>query len=306
MPDIYPVGGGKGGVGKSLITASLGAFFARQGRKVVLVDLDLGASNLHSFLGIKYPKSGLDRYLSKKVAALEQTALPTAVPNLFIITSLHCTIEVANIFYAQKRKIINAIRNLPFDSILLDLGPGTNYNTLDFFLASDTGILILTPELPSIENSFRFIKAVYLRRLKQIIKQHPFTTAVKKAAAELNYSASKTHDIIKVVMKQDPEKEGFLKDQMSRLKFNLVLNFFRDGDDPTLGGKIESVCNRHFYSRFDFLGNIRFTDRNTATVLADNYFVMQQPDAPAAIDLKHIADRLTRNTETASQPQEAS
>ena len=306
MPDIYPVGGGKGGVGKSFITASLGAFFAKQGRRVVLVDLDLGASNLHTFLGIKTPKGGLDQYLSKKVAALEQTAAPTAVPNLFIITSLHCTIEVANIFYAQKRKIINAIRHLPFDSILLDLGPGTNYNTLDFFLTSDTGILILTPELPSIENSFRFIKAVYLRRLKQIIKHYPFSATVKKAAAELNYSASKTHDIIKVVMKNEPDKEGFLKDQMSRLKFNLILNFIRDDDDPALGDKIEAVCNRHFYSRFDFLGSIRFTDRNAALALADNYFVLQHPEAPAAVDLQHIADRLTQTREPAPQPQNAS
>ena len=143
MPEIYPIGGGKGGVGKSFIVASLGALFARQGNKVVLVDLDLGGSNLHTFLGIKNPKNGIDSFLNKKVKALEQVAVPTYVPNLFIISSLHCSIEIANLFHTQKQKIIKAIKKLPFDYILLDLGAGTNFNTLDFFLTSKNGILIL-------------------------------------------------------------------------------------------------------------------------------------------------------------------
>ncbi len=201
MPVIYPIGGGKGGVGKSFIAASLGAIFAEQGQKVVLVDLDLGASNLHTFLGMKNPQCGIDRYLNKSVKTLEDAVAPTAVSNLFIISSQHCSIEVANLFYTQKQKIIHAIQKLPFDYILLDLGPGTNYNTLDFFLTSNDGILIITPELTSIENSFRFIKAVYLRKLKQIIKQNTFSAAVKSASAELGDAATQSKDIIKIVLR---------------------------------------------------------------------------------------------------------
>ena len=292
MPEIYPVGGGKGGVGKSFIAASLGALFATQGKKVVILDLDLGASNLHTFLGIKNPKSGLDRYLSKKVTSLERAATPTAIPNLFIITSLHCTFEIANLFYAQKQKIITAIRNLPFDSVLLDLGPGTNYNTLDFFLTSNNGILILSPELPSIENTFRFIKAVYLRRVKQIIKRNAFNEAVKRAAAEVNSAANKTNDIIKIVMQNDPERAGFLKDKLSELRFKLILNFFRENSDPNLGDKIQTVCNRHLFSGFEFLGNIRYSDRMDASALSTNLFIFEHPDETASIDLKEIAGKL--------------
>ncbi|MDY7035928.1 MAG: P-loop NTPase, partial [Thermodesulfobacteriota bacterium] len=63
MAYIYPIGGGKGGSGKSFITANLGALFARQGKKVVLVDLDLGGANLHTLLGLKNPEIGLDEFL---------------------------------------------------------------------------------------------------------------------------------------------------------------------------------------------------------------------------------------------------
>ena len=52
---VWSVGGGKGGIGKSLITAALGYQLARIGRKVVLVDADLGGANLHTCLGLAGP-----------------------------------------------------------------------------------------------------------------------------------------------------------------------------------------------------------------------------------------------------------
>ena len=301
MSKIIPIGGGKGGVGKTFIAASLGAFFARQGAKVVLVDLDLGASNLHTFLSIKNPQCGIDRYLSKEVSNLEHAAVPTPIENLYIISSLHCSFEIANLFYAQKQKIIQAIRKLTFDFILLDLGPGTNYNTLDFFLSSTNGVLIFTPDLPSIENTFRFIKAVYLRRLKQIIKKNAFNKAVNQALADSSDATARTDDIIKTVLQHAPEKEAFLKTKLSEQKFSFIINFYQNNIDPALGSKIESVCNRHFYSTFEFLGTIRSNRRISESVLPKNPFVLQYPDAPASTDLKTIAHKLI---ETNKLPQE--
>jgi len=300
MPEIYPIGGGKGGVGKSFIVASLGVMFANYGKKVVLVDLDLGASNLHTFLGIKNPKKGIDNFLNKKVKKLEHVAFPTKVPDLFIISSLHCSIEIANLFYTQKQNIINAIRKLPFDYILLDLGSGSNFNTLDFFLTSKKGILILTHEPTSIENSFRFIKAVYQRKLKQIVKQHAFNSAVKNAAADPNNAAIKSHDIIKIVLKYDPDREKFLREKLSELRFKFIINLFRKDLDPKLGEKIETVCNQHFYSNFQFLGNISYDERIYDTVLLKKLFVLKYPYTAPSSDLKNIADEITKVRKSAS------
>ena len=294
MPEIYPIGGGKGGVGKSFIVASLGAFLAQKGHKVVLIDLDLGASNLHTFLGIRNPKYGLEQYLGKRNKSLEFAASPTAVDNLSVITSLHCSFNIANLPFAQKQKIIIAIRKLPFDFVLLDLGPGTFYNTLDFFLTSNNGILVLTPELPSIENTFHFLKAIYLRKLKQIIKKHAFDAVVKSVATNSNNAATSSQEIIQTVLKYDPEKEDFLKDKLKQLKFKFILNFCRKNYDPTLGDRIKLTFNRHFYSNFEFLGNVRANDSTYESLLSKYFFVLQHPDAPTSIDLKAIATRLTR------------
>jgi flagellar biosynthesis protein FlhG len=300
MPEIYSIGGGKGGVGKSFIVASLGTLLAKQGRKVVIVDLDLGASNLHTFFGIKNPESGLDDFLNKKATKLADAAVPTAITNLSIISSLHCPMEIANLYHAQKQKIISALRILPFDYILLDLGAGTHFNTLDFFLTWKNGIIILTPEPTSVENSFRFIKAVYLRRLKHIIKQHAFNAAVRNSNADPIHATMRSHEIIKRILKYNPEKEAFLKKKLNQLQFKIIINQFRKNLDPRLGEKIQTACNRHFYSSFQFLGNISYNEGVYDSVLSQKPFVLKYPYTTSSVDLKKIADKITHAQHSAT------
>ncbi|MBW2157100.1 MAG: AAA family ATPase [Deltaproteobacteria bacterium] len=300
MPKIYPIGGVKGGVGKSFITASLGTLFANRGKKVVLIDLDLGASNLHTLLGIKNPQNGLDSFLDKTVKKLESVAFPTDTPNLFFINSLHCSMEIANLLYVQKLKIITAIRKLPFDYILLDLGPGTNFNTLDLFLTSNEGILVCTPEPTAIENSFRFIKTVHFRKLKQILKRHAFESAIKSTSINSNNSAFKPPDIIDNILKYYPDKEKILRKKLSDFKIRFIFNQFRQNLDSRLGDQFETICNRHFYSQFQFLGNVSYDWRVYDSVLSRKLYVNKYPYTQPSIDLKKIADKITNKRPSAS------
>jgi len=295
MAEIYPIGGGKGGVGKSFITASLGALIAKWGKKVVLIDLDLGASNLHTLLGMKSPKIGLNSFLNKTVKNLESAAVPTMIPNLFLISSFHCYMEIANLFYAQKLKIIDSIKKLPFDYILLDLGPGTNFNTLDFFLTSKKGVLICTPEPTSIENSFRFIKTVYFRKLKQMMNKNTFDSVFKDPSLDFKGSGINPPDIIEIVLKHDPGKEAFLRNTLSEFKFKLIFNQFRNNVDATLGVQFENICNRHFYSIFQFIGNISYDSRIHDAIFSKILYIHKYPHTQSAADLKKIAAQMMSN-----------
>lgn len=300
MPKIYPIGGGKGGVGKSFVAASLGALIARHGRTVALIDLDLGASNLHTFLGMPAPTDGLNRFLDKTAQTLESTAVPTPIANLFLVSSSTCSMEIANLFYAQKIKLINAIKKLPFDYIIIDLGAGTNFNTLDFFLTSRKGVFVCTPEPTSIENAFRFIKAVYLRKLKQLIKRYDFDSRVKTAVLEADSNALRAQDIMDVVQKYDPENIAFLKDRIGRFQFKLILNQFRRNADFSLGEKIETVCNRHFYSPFEFWGQVAFDERVIDSIYARKLYVKSYPATVTTMELKQIAESLTNGQPASS------
>ncbi|MBW2204447.1 MAG: P-loop NTPase [Deltaproteobacteria bacterium] len=293
MTQIFAVGGGKGGSGKSFISANLGVMLAKQGKKVVLVDLDLGAPNLHTMMGLNNIKTGLNNFLNKSVKNLSLTAVPTKIPNLYIISSIGCSLEVGNLFYAQKQKIIRSIWQLPADYVVLDLGAGTTYNTVDFFLASHQGLSIFTPEPTSIQNTVQFIKAVYLRKLKHILKQHAFSIAVKEVGDEADDGVVRSPlDIVDSVMRSDPARAKVLQKELRKLKFKLILNQYRKHIDETLGNKIEKVCNRHFYSQFQFLGNIAYNERVHESIIARKIFVAKYPYTPTSTDLKNVGNKM--------------
>jgi len=293
MTQTCAIGGGKGGSGKSFLCANIGVILAKQGKTVILMDMDLGASNLHTLVGQNHPKTGLHHFLNKSVRDLSMTAEPTDVKGLFLISSLRCSLEAANLFYAHKQKILRAMGQLPADFVLLDIGAGTTYNTLDFFLAAQQGLFVITPEPTSIQNTVQFIKAIYLRKLKHILKQDAFLSLSKEVSNDsIDRVVMSPLDMVDRVLKKDPDKARYLEAELSHLTFRLVLNQYRTHIDSQLGEKIEKVCNRHFYSQFKFLGNIAHNERVSDSIIAKEIFVIKYPYTPTSTDLKTLASRI--------------
>jgi len=246
-------------------------------------------------LGFRQIKKGLNSYLNRSVNDLASAAVPTEIPNLHLISSADCSLEIGNLFYAQKMKIINAIYSLPFDAVIVDLGAGTTYNVLDFFLSAHEGIFVFTPEPTSIQNTVQFIKAIYLRRVKQILKQYAFSNVVKELAGESDAGLVRSPlDIVDRVMKRDPDRGKSLEKELRKLTFKLVLNQYRRHIDETLGYKLEKVCNRHFYAGFQFLGNIAYDERVHNSILAKTIFTNKYPYTPTSTDLKYAAEMMLK------------
>jgi flagellar biosynthesis protein FlhG len=295
MTQIYSIASGKGGVGKSFITANIGVLLAAQGQRVLLVDLDLGGPNLHTFFGLSNPRFGLNRFLSRKVKDLNQVALETRIPNLSIISSTDCSMEIANLEHAQKLKIEKAIKKLPYDQVLLDLGAGTHFNTLDFFLASNDNLLVLTPEPTSVENAFRFIRTAYLRMIKRVLGRSVFNSILKEIVQRSGNGVAKLADMLKLFAKRDAHKGRLLEQRLAEFRFHFVLNQFSTELNAAFGRRIEKTCNRHFYSTFQFLGNISYDQRVHTAVFSRKLFVNEYPYTSTATDLQNITDKLTEN-----------
>ncbi len=166
-PRIWAIGGGKGGVGKSVVTANLAVAIARSGARVAIVDADLGGANLHTIIGVPSPKRNLSDFISRRVSSLAEVMTPTPIDNLWLISGAKAVLETANPNYGQKNKILRNIAKLDVDHVFLDLGAGTAFNVLDFFLVARKGVLVVVPEATSVENAYFFIKAAYFRKLKR-------------------------------------------------------------------------------------------------------------------------------------------
>ncbi len=304
---IYPIGGGKGGVGKSFVSANLGVLLAKQGKKVLLIDLDLGGPNLHTFFGTEASKTGLGDFLNKNIKELDQVVESTNFENLSIINSKGTSLESANMPHAQKLKLINAIKKLDYDYILLDLGAGTNFNTLDFFLTSNEGIFVCTPQPTSIENTFLFIKTVFYRKVKQVLKHNTFQEIISSLSYISDDKHIKLQELIEFAEGYDPLKGAQLKAILQKFQFYFIMNEYSRQVDPKLGKKIERVYNTHFPSRFTFLGNVDFDEKVYDSILSKSIFMKKYPYTSTATDLRNIVHRLTRNlSESGSESRKVS
>jgi flagellar biosynthesis protein FlhG len=309
MAKIWPIGGGKGGSGKSFLVASVGIQLAKAGKKTLLVDADLGAANLHTIIGVSRPTKSLSDYLNKEVKALEETVVSTCRPYLFLIDGGGNSLEIANLPYAQKMKLLRAIYKLPYEYILLDLGSGTSFNTLDLFMMSDTGIFVATPEPTAIENIYRFIRSVCQRKMKQALKKkdlHPWTREVldrhKKSPVKSPLS------VVSVVKKNEPEIGQVLEQVLQGFRFKLIVNKLRKQDNASLGIHICQICEKHLGLQIQFLGNIPFDERVHDAVCQRVPFVDRYPYTQAVLDLQAICQKIlpAENARPMARPQDIS
>ena len=116
------------------------------GRRVVLVDADLGGANLHTCLGVDLPRRTLSDFIERRIEHIEEIITPTGIQNLGLISGAMDHLDAANPRYAQKMRLLRHVQGMDVDYAILDLGAGTHLNVLDFFLVSDHGILVLVPE----------------------------------------------------------------------------------------------------------------------------------------------------------------
>ena len=287
MPNIWSIGGGKGGSGKSFITGNLGILLAKGGYKTLLVDVDLGAANLHTIIGLPLPEKSISDFLNKKVGTLQETVEPTPVPNLYLISGAMNNLDIANLAYEQKLKIIRNIPKLSYDYILLDLGAGTSFNTIDFFMISNLGIFVTTPEPTSIENIYRLIRSVYFRKIRQLLSSHNFRELAEEAQERDGRATVSNPDILLNIMKElDPEKGEILENELRTFNFKLALNQLRKQDNPNIGALICKIIQRHLALKMHFVGNISFDERVHNAVCKKIPFLDLYPYTQTTLELR--------------------
>lgn len=165
---VIAVGGAKGGIGKSVFAANLGMTLSSMGHRVLLVDLDLGGSDLHIYLGHRsIPALTVNDFINRSAATLEDVVLRRPGAPM-LIAGNNSELGIANMPFQRKLRLIDAIRKMDADYIILDLGGGTDFNTLDFFLAADTGIVLTTLDQPSYLEAYALIKTALQRKLNRL------------------------------------------------------------------------------------------------------------------------------------------
>ncbi len=292
--EIWAIGGGKGGVGKSLFTANISICLALMGHKVVGIDLDLGGANLHTCLGHPIPERTLSDYLNRKSSNLNELINQTSIENLGLISGAQDDIGITNIKHTERKKFLSKVRELDAEYIVIDLGAGTSINTLEFFLSADHGILVALPEPTSIENTYRFIKSVYYHKLKTMedfLEISPLIDQIMNAKIE--YKTTPSQLIEKVAM-FNPEIGAKLKSEIKRFCPSLVINQVRTQADIDIGPSMQVICRKYFGIELNYLGHLEYDSTVWQSIKKRKPLITTFPNSTLVSNFDRIIRNLLR------------
>ncbi|MEZ4870881.1 MAG: P-loop NTPase [Bdellovibrionales bacterium] len=275
---LIAIGGGKGGVGKSFVSSGIAMFLANMGHKTVLVDLDLGAANLHTYLGMGMPDKTLQTIIDDGSYDIDKILSSTHLRNLKLVAGSNDSLDIADINTQQRSQLIRSLFYYPADFIILDLSAGTHNTTLDFFNMAQKHIIVTTPEPISIENAYRFMKAAFFQVLKRYEKQLDLESTImdlmsRKNELDLRCPA----DLLHIINQVEPEKGPALTHILSRYKFDIILNQSRTFRDSSMGHSIQSVAKKYFGVPAEYLGTVDHDNAVWQSLRNNKHLLIESP-----------------------------
>ena len=159
FPLVFSVTSGKGGVGKTNLSVNLALELAKKGKRVVLVDADLGLANVDVLLGLTPPRNLF--HLFHEGAAIKDILFPTPY-GFSILPASSGMSEMLTLSTGQKLVLLEAMDDLEsgVDCLVVDTGAGINENVLYFNLAAQQRLVVLTPEPTSLTDAYALIKVL--------------------------------------------------------------------------------------------------------------------------------------------------
>ncbi|MCL2480079.1 MAG: P-loop NTPase [Spirochaetaceae bacterium] len=291
---VIPIASGKGGVGKTLVSANLALALGQAGKKVVLADMDLGGSNLHVVLGMTGVRGGIGSFLNTPGASFNSIIYDTDYKNVQFIPGDSDMPGMANLKTLQKRKLLKNLFSLNSDYLIMDLGAGTNYNTIDFFLAAGQGIIVTTPALTATLNAYIFIKQSIFRimdtsfRRKTIARSHVDKLREDSTAIQKMYIPK----FLEVIKKEDPESYTIFMEKIKNFSPLLIMNMVEDPRQATLAGKLRKSCRQYLGFDLEHLGVIYRDELQAISLNSRLPIVMYKPKSVLSQAVYRIADKL--------------
>lgn len=296
---VLAVGGGRGGVGKSTLAVNLAVYFAQLGRAVILVNADPAGAELHTHFGLS-PEL-FDPTTDDTIEA-ELRTVDTPVPGLLLMPQLYTTSSTVPVRPGRKSQWSKRLRMQQADYVIMDLGGGTAPPTLDLFLSADIGICVTAPEPPSVEATYRFTRALFLRRLRRLLIKDRFRLRmVDRVLGELPPMPAPL-DVVHALARYETSIAETAASELGQLRPRLVVNGIRLRQDNELGNAMCDIAQRYLGVRMDHLGQIDQDDSVWLSVVRKRPILIDSPTSKSARHLERIARRVMALVTAREQP----
>ncbi len=285
---VIAVGGGRGGVGKSILAVNLAVYLAQLGRTVVLVDADPSGAELHTMLDVPGTFAGPNE--DEELDELSPVATP--IPGLLLLPQIYSVGSTVPLRPGRKPKWARRLRQLEADYVLLDLGAGTAPATLDLFLAADLGLCVTAAEPPSIETTYRFARALFQRRIRRLLLKDRFKLRlVERAQTELPPLPA-PQDLVRAIARYDSAAGQLAATELTKIRPRLVVNSARLRTDADLGVAMCEMATRYLGVNMDHIGHIEQDDAVWLSVVRRRPLLIDSPTSKSARNIERVARRV--------------
>ncbi len=275
------VGGGKGGVGKTLVAVNLAVAVSRMGIEVSLFDGDLGNSNCNTLLGITRVRKSLDHYLARECAFSEIT-MATAYPGLSLICG--APNSVGELLPDGMPRLLNELRRCKAECLILDLGAGVGEETLDLYRLAEEKIVVATPEVTSLQNAYGFVKSAFLLDLQ---RSGGWETYLEAAGSDVQ----KLHAMIEELEPRHPHRRMFAA-VAARQNFGLLGNRVDDDKDERIIQNLRKVVAQYLRLESRVSGLIGTREEVRESVNRIIPFTALHPDSHPSREISRMAAAL--------------
>ncbi|MBO9668432.1 MAG: P-loop NTPase [Bdellovibrio sp.] len=272
---LWVVASGKGGVGKTFVSSSLGITLSKLGHSVVIVDLDLSGANVHTTLGVKPSHMNIRHYF-EGVKTLQELVIPTQFSHLSYVQGFWDSWTPIDFSIAQINSLIPQIKNLRADYVVVDLGAGALEAHLELFKAADEKFLVTSPEPTSIEKTYRFIEAFVCHTLKQDSTPDAYGNMISTLRSHRQRTLGKPFSFRSFLKEQTGLHYDFFEN-MASSPVRLLVNSCRSQSNTDLGHSIKSVCNKYYDLNIDFAGAIDYDNAVWQAVRGREHVLISQP-----------------------------
>ncbi len=252
---VIAIASGKGGVGKTTTSVNLSIALARQNRKAVLLDADLGLANADVLCGLM-PKARLETALdSEELPSLQDLAIDAPGGFRLIPGSVGIG-RVGELDKSERAALLHRLEDLQPDNdvILIDTSAGLGDSVTTFIDAADLGLIVVTPEPTSVADAYALIKVLIM------------------SADGLDSS----------------------KEARPRPKLSIIVNqATNEKEAHQVYQRMAGVCERFLGYKIPMLGYVRSDKRVVKAVKARSPYMIQTPKSPAGRDMTRLAASLT-------------
>ena len=301
---IIPIAGGKGGVGKSVLSVNIALSLAISDKKTILVDMDLGGANLHTILGIKNTNPGIGTYLQDKKRTFQSLVIETPYKNLHFIPGDTLSYGMADITDIQKKEIMKELQELDADYIILDLGAGSSFNTIDFFLISNSGLIVTTPHASSIMNAYSFTKNLTIRFLHKAFSRHKkMESYLRKNIKRMLPGSNLTlAHLLEEVGKEDPEIRDKATAYLEVLQPKLILNMMEEQEDFQMAENLGQLIYKDLLVEMECLGTVLYDKEIDESLHNRQPFLLDHQDTITAQQIFRLGQKIVQSRHFPEMP----